>query len=152
MKKNLFNHVFGTEFCGLVYLLLGKQTHLKQSLYQLRLYCDRNLHSNRLKEGEKVYWLCKLDQDRCGFGSGSTQGFNNVRTQFLLFLAQLPPCWLYSPALPEQKITLIPSAPESLQGHLYLERLTLFFLEAPAKVSLHLIGSDWPTLFVATGM
>lgn len=27
--KSLFYHVFGTEFCGLVYLVLGKQTHLK---------------------------------------------------------------------------------------------------------------------------
>lgn len=103
--------------------------------------------------GEKFIGLCKLDQDRCGFRNGSTQDFNNVKTQFLCFscLVLLPLCWLYSLALPEQKITLTPSAPKTLQGDLYPERCDHLFPRRPSK---SLTASYWLRLAcsVATGM
>lgn len=72
------------------------------------------------------------------------------RLNFCTFLSTR--CWLYSPAPREQKITSVPSAPESSECHVYLERVSIFFLEAPAEVSLHLIGWYWSTPVVGRGL
>lgn len=57
MKKNLFYHVFGTEFCGLVYLLLGKQTLLKIVIISVKALLWQKPPLKLAKEGEKGYWF-----------------------------------------------------------------------------------------------
>lgn len=74
------------------------------------------------------------------------------RLDFCVSIALLPLHWLYSSALHEQKITSVPSAHRSSQCLVYLERVTLVFLEAPAKVLLCLIDLDWHTRLVGRRM